>query len=61
VFLVAGSRDRLTPPSDSLALKALTRAPVEMVVVEGAGHVNIHQFPAYLDALADRLVRVGGG
>lgn len=61
VFLVAGSRDRLTPPSDSLALKALTRAPVEMVIVEGAGHVNIHQFPAYLDALADRLVRVAGG
>jgi len=61
VFLVAGSRDRLTPPSDSLALKAQTRAPVEMVIVEGAGHVNIHQFPAYLDALADRLVRVAGG
>ena len=61
VFLVAGSRDRLTPPSDSVALKALTRAPVELVVVEGAGHVNIHQFPAYLDALADRLVRLAGG
>jgi len=61
VFLVAGSRDRLTPPTDSLALKALTHAPVEMVIVEGDGHVNIHQFPAYLDALADRLVRAAGG
>jgi hypothetical protein len=61
VFLVAGSRDRLTPPSDSLALKALTRAPVEMLVVDGAGHVDIHQFPSYLDGLAERLVRAGGG
>jgi pimeloyl-ACP methyl ester carboxylesterase len=61
VFLVAGSRDRLTPPSDSFALKARTRAPVEMLVVEGAGHVNIHQFPSYLDGLADRLARAAGG
>jgi len=61
VFLVAGSRDRLTPPSDSLALKALTHSPVEVLVVEGAGHVNIHQFPDYLDGLAKRLLREGGG
>jgi pimeloyl-ACP methyl ester carboxylesterase len=61
VFLVAGARDNLTPLSDSERLKALARSPVELLVVDGAGHNDIHQFPAYLDGLADRLVRIGGG
>jgi alpha-beta hydrolase superfamily lysophospholipase len=61
VLLIAGSHDRLTPPVESERLKALARAPVELIVVEGARHTDIHRFPAYLDPLADRLVRAAGG
>jgi fermentation-respiration switch protein FrsA (DUF1100 family) len=61
VLLMAGTQDNLTPLSDSEQLKALARSPVELLVVEGAGHNDIHQFPAYLDGLADRLARIGGG
>jgi pimeloyl-ACP methyl ester carboxylesterase len=61
VLLVAGTQDNLTPLSDSEQLKALARSPVELLVVDGAGHNDIHQFPAYLDGLADRVVRIGGG
>ena len=57
VLLVAGSQDRLTPLADSLRLQALTRAPVELLVVEGAGHTNIHRYPEYLDGLAARMIR----
>ena len=59
VLLVAGTQDRLTPLADSEALKALARSPVELLVVEGAGHNDIQHFPAYIDGLADRLARVG--
>jgi len=58
VLLVAGTQDLLTPLADSEHLKALARSPVELLIVEGAGHNNIHQFPAYLDGLANRLVNV---
>jgi pimeloyl-ACP methyl ester carboxylesterase len=60
VLLVAGTQDVLTPLADSEHLKSLARSPVELLIVEGAGHNNIHQFPAYLDGLADRLVKVEG-
>jgi len=40
--------------------KSLVRSPVEMLVIEGAGHNNIHEFPTYIDGLAERLVKVGG-
>ena len=59
VLLVAGTQDLLTPLEDSEHLKALARSPAELLIVEGAGHNNIHQFPAYLDGLADRLIKVG--
>jgi uncharacterized protein len=61
VLLVAGTQDELTPLADSEQLKALVRSPVEMLVVDGAGHNDIHRFPAYIDGLADRLVKLGGG
>jgi pimeloyl-ACP methyl ester carboxylesterase len=61
VLLVAGTQDRLTPLADSLQLQSLTRAPVELLVVDGAGHVNIHRYPAYLDGLAERMIRAAGG
>jgi len=37
------------------------RSPAELLVVQGAGHNDIHRFPAYIDGLAARLVKVGGG
>ena len=61
VLLVAGTQDELTPLADSEQLKALVRSPAELLVVEGAGHNDIHRFPVYIDGLADRLVKVGGG
>ena len=61
VLLVAGSQDALTPVSDSVELKSLARAPVDLIIVEGAGHGDIHRFPAYIDGLAERMAKVGGG
>ena len=61
ILLIAGTQDRLTPVSDGEQLKALARSPAELLVIDGAGHNDIHRFPAYLDGLADRLVKLGGG
>ncbi|MEO8485881.1 MAG: alpha/beta fold hydrolase, partial [Betaproteobacteria bacterium] len=61
VLILHGTRDSLIPPSDSQRLRERTRSPVELVLVEGAGHSDIQRFPAYLDALADRLERIAGG
>jgi uncharacterized protein len=61
VLLVAGTRDELTPLADSEQLQALAPAKVELLVVGGAAHNNIHQFPAYIDGLAERLIKIGGG
>lgn len=58
IVLIHGSEDRRIPLADSQRLAALARAPVELIVVEGAGHNDIHRFPAYLDALAARLIAV---
>ncbi|HVJ75608.1 MAG TPA: alpha/beta fold hydrolase [Casimicrobiaceae bacterium] len=61
VLLMHGTRDRLIPPSDSEALRALVRSSAELVLIEDAGHSDIHRFPTYLDALAERLARIAGG
>jgi uncharacterized protein len=55
VLLVHGDRDALIPLSDSEQLRVLARPPAELLVVAGAGHNDIHLFPAYLDGLAARL------
>jgi uncharacterized protein len=55
VMLVHGSGDTLIPPGHSLRLKPLAQHP-ELLLVEGAGHNDIHQFPAYFDALVTRLL-----
>jgi alpha-beta hydrolase superfamily lysophospholipase len=59
LLLLHGSRDTLIPHADSESLRALARAPTELIVVEGAGHNDIHTFPAYLDPLAARLGQIG--
>ena len=58
VLLVHGTRDELLPLSDSEQLRALARSPAALLVVDGAGHNDIHQFPAYLDGFAARLNQV---
>jgi alpha-beta hydrolase superfamily lysophospholipase len=61
VLLVAGTQDELTPLADSEQLKSLARSRVELLVIEGARHNDIHRFPAYIDGLADRMANAAGG
>jgi pimeloyl-ACP methyl ester carboxylesterase len=54
VLLVHGERDSIIGPEHSQRLVAA--APhAELVLIPGAGHNDLQQFPAYLDALAARL------
>jgi uncharacterized protein len=54
LLLLHGERDDLIEPSHSERL--LRVAPhAERVLIEGAGHNDLQQFPAYLNALAARL------
>lgn len=55
VMLLHGRGDALIPYSDSERLASRVRAPVELVLVDGAGHNDIQRFPAYLDAITARL------
>jgi alpha-beta hydrolase superfamily lysophospholipase len=55
ILLLHGARDELIPVTDSVRLQALARSPAELVVVEAAGHNDIHLFPHYLERLAARL------
>ena len=57
VVVVHGDRDALIPIAHGETLSKL-RATTEMLVITGAGHNNIHEFPAYLDGLAERLRRL---
>ena len=59
LLIVAGTQDRHAAGGQP-ALQSLARAPVELLVVEGAEHDNIHQYPAYIDGLADRMAKVAG-
>lgn len=61
ILLVHGTDDRLVPLAESERLRRLSRAPTELLVIAGAGHNDIQQFPAYLDGLAARLVAAAGG
>jgi len=55
VVILHGRDDALIPSSDSERLRTLARSPVELVLIDGAGHNDIHRFPAYLDSIAARL------
>lgn len=58
LLLIHGTRDTVIPAADSVALRARARSPVELVLVDGAGHNDLHLFGGYQDALAERLSRV---
>ena len=55
VLLLHGDRDDLTPLAHARRLLALARSSAQLFVVDGAGHDDIQEFPAYLDTLASRL------
>jgi len=59
ILLIHGTDDTLIPLIDSERLQKLAHSPTELLVVDGAGHYDIHSFPAYLDGLAKRLIAVG--
>lgn len=54
VVIEHGDLDTLIGLSHSERLKQL-RSGTELVVVNGAGHNDIHKFPKYLDTLSERL------
>lgn len=60
ILFAHGTRDAVIPIAASHQLKALARAPTEMLTIDGAGHHDIHRFPGYLDPLAERLMRAAG-
>lgn len=60
IMLIHGAEDDVIPPAQSVRLKALARVPAELVIVQGAGHNDIHTSPAYLDALSRRLTELSG-
>ena len=61
ILMFHGSEDSLIPPSESEKLKALAKSPTELVIVTGAHHGDVHRFPQYLNALADRALKAAGG
>jgi pimeloyl-ACP methyl ester carboxylesterase len=54
VLLLHGDRDTLIPLAQSKRLQQAGRA-VQLVVVAGAAHNDLQDFPAYLDAIAASL------
>ena len=59
VMLIHGKADGLIPHTESEQLRPLVKSPVDLLLVDGAGHNDLHQFPVYLDALAARLIQAG--
>ena len=57
VLIIHGDQDTLIPISHAERLRQ-TRAATEYQVIDGAAHNDIHTFPAYLHALAERLRRL---
>lgn len=57
VMIAHGDRDRIIPLEQSERLRQV-RAGVDFLLVQGAGHNDIHQFPAYLEGLAERLTKL---
>lgn len=57
LLLIHGSDDRFIPPQHSKTLLSLTPPETQLLIVEGAGHNDIHRFPAYLNRLSAALPR----
>jgi uncharacterized protein len=59
ILIAHGTADALIPLEQARRLAARAQAPTELLEVEGAGHNDLHQFPAYRDGLAARLAGLG--
>lgn len=59
VLLLHGTRDTLIPIAESERLLGRIRGPRQLTRIEGAGHSDLHLFPAYLESLALRLSGLG--
>lgn len=55
IVLVHGTDDRLIPLSHSELLLQRARAPAELLVIEGAGHGDIHHYERYVEGLTAAL------
>ncbi len=53
--LVHGDEDLFIPLEHSYELRGLANSPVNLLVIKGAGHNDIHQFKSYLDGLTTAL------
>ena len=51
IMMIHGKQDELIPHTDSEQLRKHVRAPSSLLIIDGAGHNDIHQFPVYLEAL----------
>lgn len=58
-LLIHGTRDTLIPLAHAQRLRSLAGAPAELVVIDGAGHDDIHEFAAYREVLGARLAALG--
>jgi pimeloyl-ACP methyl ester carboxylesterase len=58
ILFVHGTDDEVVPRAHSERLRALARAPTDMLVVAGAGHNDIQEFASYREGLAARLSAV---
>ena len=54
LLLIHGDRDKLIPPSHSQSLKALS-PQAKLLIVNGAGHGDVHKFEAYLQGFGGML------
>ncbi len=55
ILFIHGNRDDFIPMGHSQRLQALSTSPSELLIIDGAGHNDIHQYPAYVDGLARAL------
>jgi fermentation-respiration switch protein FrsA (DUF1100 family) len=58
VLILHGDRDTLIPYWQGERLQAAARHG-QLVRIVGAGHGDLQGFPSYLDAIAQRLARLG--
>jgi len=60
ILIVHGSNDEVVPLAESEQLRALAQVPTELLIVAGAGHNDLQDYPSYTDGLATRLIAAAG-
>lgn len=58
IVFVHGDKDWLIPLAHSMALRDLVRTESTLLVIEGAGHNDIHTFESYLEGVSAALPSV---